>query len=470
MRNRNIDMTKGKLLPGMFLYTLPILFSNILALLYHTADQIVVGQFSTHAAFAAVGSTGALSNLFTVLFYGISAGGCIVVAQYYGARDGKNVSETVHTCILVSIIGGVLVALFGNLFCEDILALMGTPEEILPLAAKYMHIIFVSQIFGIYYAFVAGIIRASGDSNRPFLILLFTGLVNVVLNLFFVIVCGMDVDGVAYATLIGAALNALFGTLILLRSSDSIRLDVKRLRIHKDKFLKVLAYGIPQGLQSILFAVSNIAVQTAINSLSAVGAVVNGVHIDGVSLVGGNAAGGSVEGFVYNAMTSVTLSTRNFVAANYGARQYKRCDSSLLTGEFLTFSFGAVIGWFAILFSDTILGIYQPTDVNAVIYGGARVFMICSLYFLCGMYESLQAAMRGIGSSWLPTISVLITVGLGRILWLTFIFPHYLTPFMLYVIYPISWGTTVVVMTVGYLLVRKKRFAANEAQYAQAVA
>lgn len=453
-KSKNIDMCSGPIMSRMISYTIPIVLTGILQLLYNAADLVVIGQFSSvKGAFAAVGATGSLYNLFTTLFVGISGGGCICVAQYYGARDGKNVSETVHTCILFSIIGGIAVGLFGCIFVKDALQIMGTHEDIIDLSALYLRIVLIATPFSLFYNFAAGILRATGDTKRPFYILVVTGAVNVILNLFFVVVCKMSVDGVALATAIGSLLNALISGYILMNSGDSIRLNIKDLKIHGDKLVKILNYGIPSALQSLLFSLSNVIIQSAVNSFKL------------VAVVGGNSAASSIEGFIYTSMNSIAQTSLNFSGQNYGARQYKRIDKVLINSCILTTITGVVMGAVALLFSNQLLRIYQPNDMDAVGYGLIRLTIIASTYFLCGNYEAIMSALRGIGSAWAPTIIALISVGGVRIMWIYTIFQKHHTLQTLYVSWPLTWITSIILLTITYQATKKKYFAKNEKQF-----
>ena len=454
LKHKNIDMCSGPLMGRMIAYTIPTILTGFLQLLYSAADMVVIGQFAGHEAFAAVGATGPLYNLFITLFISIAGGGCICVAQYYGARDGKNVSETVHTCVLFSLVAGVAVGLFGIFFVKDALRFMGTHEDIIDMSALYLQIIFVVTPFTLFYNFAAGILRATGDTKRPLYILILTGAVNVLLNLLFVIVFHMSVAGVSLATAIGAVLNALIAGYILTHAGDSTRLDFRRLRFHADKMKKVLNYGIPSGLQGLLFSVSNVLIQSAVNSFGL------------VAVVGGNSAASSIEGFIYTAMNSVAQTALNFAGQNYGARQYKRVDRVLINSCIMTTVIGVVLGACALIFSAPLLGIFEPGNADAIHYGTIRLTIIASTYFLCGNYEAIMSTLRGIGSSWPPTIIALIAVGGVRITWILTVFQMIHTLPSLYISWPLTWITSIILLTVVYQCSKKKHFALNEAQYA----
>ena len=453
MRNKNINMTSGPLMRNMIAYTVPIILSGILQLLYSAADLVVVGQFAGSDAFAAVGATSSLNNLFITLFLAISNGGCICVAQYYGARDGKNVHETVHTCVAVSIISGLFVTVISLLFVDEALALMGTHKDIIDMSAKYLRIVLGAAPFTLFYNFAAGILRATGDTKRPFYILIFTGLVNVILNIILVVGFGMDVDGVAIATFVGAALNALIAGRILIKSGDSIRVNLKQLKIYPDKLKKVLNYGVPSGIQSLLFSGSNVIIQSAVNSFNS------------VAVIAGNAAASSIEGFIYTSMNSVSNAALNFAGQNYGARKYKRVTQSMICACIFTTVVGFAMGFSTNMFGDSLLSIYEPTNAAARSFGLVRFSIVAKLYFICGIYEILMSTLRGIGSSWAPTVIAIASVGGVRIMWVLFVFPHFHTLPMLYISWPLTWITSIVLLLIVYLTRSKKLFEKNEEQY-----
>lgn len=453
MKNRNIDMLNGPLLKKMMSYTLPIILTGFLQLLYSAADLVVIGQFAGADAFAAVGATPALTNLFTNLFIGIANGGCICVAQYYGARDAKNVFETVHTCVLVSIIGGLFIGIVGFFFAKSALRLMGTHEDIINLSALYMKIVFLSFPFTLFYNFAAGIMRASGDAKTPFYILMLTGIVNVLLNLVFVIIFKMSVAGVALATAISAVLNAVIGAKVLTSSSDIIYIDFKKLKIYKDKFVKIINYGVPSAIQSLMFSISNVLIQTSINSFGS------------VAVVGGASAAGNIESFIYTAMDSVSQTSLNFASQNFGARKYDRVGKTLRLGSLMVLFVGVGMGILSLTFKVPLLKIYQPDSLDAVNAGIQRMQIVSSTYFICGLYNVIVSVLRAIGSTWPPAILCVASVCGLRILWLFTVFKAHHTLTTLYLSYPVTWTVTLIILLFMYLFRSKHYFAKNEAKY-----
>lgn len=453
MKSRNIDMLSGPLLSKMINYTIPIVLSALLQLLYSAADMIVIGQFAGADAFAAVGATPSITNLFTTLFMGIANGGCICVAQYYGARDAKNVSQTVHTCVLVSIIGGLIIGVVGCFFAEGALSLMGTHKDIIKLSTLYMQIIFLSFPFTLFYNFAAGIMRAAGDAKTPFYILALTGLVNVMLNLVFVICFKMSVAGVALATAISAVLNALISGRLLMRSSDIIYISFKELRVYKDKLLKVINYGIPSAIQSLMFSLSNVFIQTSINSF------------DSVNIVGGASAASNIESFIYAGMNSIAQTVLNFASQNFGGRKYDRVAKTLKLGCLMVIVCGISLAVIALTFRVPLLEIYQPGNPEAIEAGISRMNIVSTTYFLCGLYEVVVSVLRAIGSTWVPAVISIASICGIRILWILTIFPMYHTLTSLYLTYPVTWTVTLIIFAGIYIFRSKHYFAKNEEKF-----
>ena len=452
-KSKNVDMCQGSIIRSMIAYTIPLIFTGILQLLYAAADLVVIGQFDGSNAFAAVGVTNSLYNLFTTFFIAISGGGCICIAQYYGAKDHKNVHETVHTCVLVSIICGVFIALIAGVFIKDALMLMDTHEDVIDMSAMYLRIVLSASPFTLFYNFAAGILRAAGDTKRPFYILVLTGFVNVVLNLILVAVFHLSVIGVAVATTVSNILNALLTALILIKSDDCIKLYPSRLKIYRDKLIKILKYGIPSGIQSCLFSMSNVIIQSAVNSFNS------------IAVAAGSTAGANIEGFIYTSMNAVTVSTLNFSGQNFGARQYKRVDRSIIDACFIVVVIGVSLGTIANIFADPLLSIYEPHNTYARHVGALRLAFISGPYFLCGLYEVFANALRGIGSIWAPTITSLLSAGLFRVVWVLFVFPHFHNLSTLYIVYPLTWSISLFILSIIYLTTRKKIFAKNDALY-----
>lgn len=431
-----LDMTSGPLLKKIIVFTIPVLLSGVLQLLFNAADIIVVGNFAGDNAMAAVGSTASLVSLMTNLFIGISAGANVAVANFYGSKDDEAVQETVHTSVILSVVGGAGLMLIGLLLARPILELMGSPEAVLPLSALYLRIFFLGMPGSLLFNFCASILRATGDTKHPLYYLSVAGILNVVLNLFFVIVLNMSVAGVALATIISQYVSAFLIVRRMTRLNSSIRIQWSKLRVSKSKLLRILRVGIPAGIQSSLFALSNVVIQSAINSFGEV-------------VMAANTASTNIEGFVYIAMNSVYQAAMNFSGQNYGAGRYKRLHKVLFECLGLVTFVGLVLGGGAYLFGRPLLHIY--TDSAMVItFGLQRMEIICLTYFLCGWMDTIVGVMRGMGYGIMPMLVSLVGSCLFRILWVQTIFQVYHTLPMLYISWPITWVITFLMHVVCY--------------------
>ena len=431
-----LDMTSGPLLKKIIVFTIPILLSGVLQLLFNAADIIVVGNFAGDNAMAAVGSTASLVSLMTNLFIGISAGANVAVANFYGSKDDEAVQETVHTSVILSVVGGAGLMLIGLLLARPILELMGSPEAVLPLSALYLRIFFLGMPGSLLFNFCASILRATGDTKHPLYYLSVAGILNVVLNLFFVIVLNMSVAGVALATIISQYVSAFLIVRRMARLNSSIRIRWSKLRVSKSKLLRILRVGIPAGIQSSLFALSNVVIQSAINSFGEV-------------VMAANTASTNIEGFVYIAMNSVYQAAMNFSGQNYGAGRYKRLPKVLFECLGLVTFVGLVLGGGAYLCGRPLLHIY--TDSAMVItFGLQRMEIICLTYFLCGWMDTIVGVMRGMGYGIMPMLVSLVGSCLFRILWVQTIFQVYHTLPMLYISWPITWVITFLMHVVCY--------------------
>lgn len=441
-------MCNGPLLGKILLFSVPLMLSGILQLLFNAADIVVVGRFAGNEALAAVGSTGSLNNLIVNVFMGLSIGTSIMVARYYGAQDWKSIREIVHTSMLVSFICGVALIFIGIFLAAPLLELMGTPPECLDQAVLYMRIIFIGMPAQMVYNFGAAILRAVGDTRRPLLFLLAAGIVNVLLNLFFVIVFHMDTAGVALATIISQSISAVLVVLCLMRSHTPYRLRFRRLRVRKAQLLQIIRVGLPAGIQGAVFSVSNVLIQSSINSF-------------GSLAVGGNTAASNIEGFVYTSMNSLYQASLSFTSQNVGAGKLQRVVPILLRCLGVVLTVGVGLSGLALLFNHQLLGIYS-SDQEVIRYGLGRLEVVCATYFLCGMMDVVCGSVRGLGSSVVPTI-VSLTGACGlRILWIYTIFAENRTLFFLYLSYPITWVITFSAHLVCFFIFlhrRKKRAA-----------
>ena len=439
-----MDMCSGSILKKMLMFTLPLMLSSILQLLFNAADIVVVGRFAGDNSLAAVGSTTALINLLTNLFVGLSIGANVTAARNYGGKREDALSRTVHTAVTISIISGVILTVIGVVGTKEMLRLMSTPDEIIDLAADYLRIYFAGITATTIYNFGSALLRAIGDTKRPLYYLLAAGAVNVVLNLLFVIVFKMDVSGVALATIISESLSAFLVIRCLMRETGAIKLELKKLRVHKAELVSIIRIGLPAGFQGIVFALSNVVIQSSVN-------------LFGNIVVAGNSAAANIEGFVYMAMNSFYQATLSFMSQNFGAGEYKRLNKILACGELCVVAVGLVLGNAAVLFGNQLLSIYSDSP-EVIAAGMVRLHYISKVYFLCGIMDVLVGALRGIGYSVLPmVVSLLGACGL-RLLWIATVFqiPQFHKIEVVYLSYAITWIITAGVHFLCYIIVRKR--------------
>lgn len=443
-------MIHGPLLGKILLFTLPLMASSILQLLFNAADIIVVGRYAGSDALAAVGSTGALINLLTNMFIGFSVGANVLVARYYGAGKTDEVSETVHTSVMLSIIGGILLAAIGIIFASPLLELMGTPENVLPLAALYVRIYFAGMPVILLYNYGSAILRAIGDTKRPLYYLAVAGVLNIILNLIFVIVFEMSVAGVALATILSQTLSAILVIRCLMHTEGGCHLDLHQLKIHSHKLWKILQLGLPAGLQGSIFSLSNVLIQSSVNSFGAIA-------------MAGNSAAANIEGFTYVAMNSFYQAAITFVSQNMGAMEFKRIRKIAWQCLACVTVTGALLGNLSFFFGHQLLGIYSD-EAEVIRYGIYRLEVIGTTYFLCGIMDVCVGCLRGIGYSFLPMVVSLLGACGFRILWIFTVFKGHHDLHTLYISYPISWAITASVHIICFLflyrwMVKKSRTA-----------
>lgn len=443
-KDYTMDMCSGPILKKMLIFSIPLMCSSVLQLLFNAADIIVVGQFAGDSSLAAVGSNSALIGLITNLFLGLSIGANVLTAKYFGAKNEENLVKTVHTSIFLSIISGIILTVVGVAGARRILIWMQTPKEVLDLATTYLRIYFLGMIATMLYNFGSAILRAVGDTKRPLYYLLSAGVVNIILNLLCVIVLKLDVAGVAIATVISQCISAYLIIRCLRHEKGGIRLNIKELHMDKTIFLEILEIGLPAGFQGILFSLSNVIIQSSINTF-------------GPTIMAGNAAAANVEQFVYFAMNAFYQSTISFTSQNFGAGNYKRIYKILLTGQFCVILFGAVLGNLAVIFGHPLLEMYSSGEdvINA---GMIRLGIVSRTYAICGVMDVMVGALRGIGYSVMPMIVSLIGACGLRLVWLATIFQmeRFHTVQIIYDSYPISWILTVIVHVICFMYVMNK--------------
>ena len=438
-------MLEGPLLPNVLLYTFPIILTSILQLLFNAADLVIVGRWCGSVSVAAVGATGAITNLIVNLFIGLSVGSGVTMAHALGGRDSEGAHRTVHTTLPVALISGAVLTVVGVLLSEPLLRLMGNPEDVLPYSAKYMRIYFCGITFTMIYNFCASILRAAGDTRSPLIFLTLAGVINVGMNILFVTQMGMDVDGVAWATVISQGVAAVLVVIAMIRRTDDSHLDLRKMRIYKHELVKIIRIGLPAGFQGSMFSISNVLIQSSVNSFGSV-------------VMSGNAAAGNIESFIWATMNAFHQTSVNFTGQNMGARRYDRIRMILWTCLGSVTVVGLIMGGAAYAMGPKLLSIYITDSPESIHYGMLRLTYMCIPYCLCGMMDVSAGSLRGMGSSFTPmVISVLGICGI-RIAWIYTIFqiPRFHTIDVLFASYPISWAITYAAQLVAFLIIFDK--------------
>lgn len=441
-RKYEMDMTSGPLLRKLIVYAVPLMLSGMLQLLFNAVDVIVVGKCVDETALAAVGSTGSLINLIVGLFMGLSVGTNVLVARYFGAGKTRDVEEVNHTSICLGILFGTALAIFGFIFARLFLTWMGSPDDVIDQATLYLRIYFLGMPFNMVYNFAAATLRAVGDTKRPMYFLIIAGFVNLILNLFFVVVVRIGVAGVALATVASQALSCVLIIRCLLRTEGSVRLDIHKLKITKNKLPDLLSIGLPAGLQGILFSFSNVLIQSSINSF-------------GSTAMAGNTAASNLEGFVYTAMNAFYQTNLSFVSQNLGAKKLGNIQKVVGLCLMLVSITGVLLGGGCYLAGNLLLRLYTD-NTEAIAYGMNRLSYVARLYFLCGLMDTMVGALRGIGASLLPMVVSLMGSCVLRIVWIMTYFKMHRSLGNLYVSYPISWALTTSVHVICFLILYKK--------------
>ncbi len=443
-KNYSMDLTEGSIIKKLLLFSLPLMASNVLQLFFNAADIMVVGKFAGDNSLAAVGSTSSVIHLLTNVFMGLSVGVNVLAARYYAAKQEEELRKTVHTAITVSLFCGIIMVIIGEFAAEQILIWMDSPAEVIDLAALYLRIYFLGMPATILYNFGAAVLRAIGDTKRPLYFLTVAGLVNLILNCVFVIVFQMDVAGVAIATVISQCISALLILRCLGNESGAIHLTRGGLGIDKRIFKQIVQIGLPAGLQSSLFSLSNVVIQSSINSF-------------GYVAIAGNSAASNIEGFLNVIVNAFSQGGVAFVSQNIGAKKYERINRIVIILQLCVFATGVVLGNIVYFFGESLLSLY--TDSQDVIDEGMkRMRFACCFYFFYGMMDSMVAVMRGMGRAVVPMVVALLGVCGFRLLWIAVMFTNEAFHVIetVYVAYPLSWGLTFVAHTICFLIIRRK--------------
>ena len=453
MKKNAQNMLQGPLFWSILSYTVPIILTSVLQLLFNAADLVVVGRFCGSISVAAVGATGSITNLLVNFFVGLSVGAGVTVAHALGSREDQVVHRTVHTALPTALISGLVLTVVGVTFADTFLGLMGTPDNVLALSSVYMKIYFAGITFTMVYNFCAAILRAVGDTKSPLIFLSAAGVINVALNLVFVTVLHMNVAGVALATAISQAISAITVVIVLMKRTDACRLELKKMRFYRIQLFKMLRIGLPAGIQSSLFSISNVLIQSSVNSF-------------GDIFMSGNAASGNIEGFLYVTMNSFHQTAVNFIGQNMGAQQYSRVKKILWVCLGSVGIVGLSLGLLMWTFGEQLLSIYITDSAQAITYGMIRMTYLALPYFLCGLMDVSTGAHRGMGASFTPmVISVLGVCGI-RIGWIMTIFriPQFHTPQCLYISYAISWTVTFLIQMLAFRHIYKQHTSAIPAR------
>ena len=446
-RNTEMDMTEGPLFKKLVAYAIPIMLTGILQLLFNAADLIVVGRFAGRTALAAVGSTTSLTNLLVNVFMMISIGVSVAVAQHYGAHEPDEVEQTVSTAMFMSVLLGVAVCLIGTAACKPMLKAMGSPDDVIDQSVLYMRIYFTGMPAFMVYNFGASALRAVGDTRRPMQFLTIAGIINVILNVITVVNFKLGVAGVAIATSVSQYISAIFVVLSLVSTENCLHLDIRHMRMHRDKILAILKVGLPAGLQSFVFSISNVVIQSSVNSF-------------GSAVMAGSAASNNVEGFIYTSMNAVVQSTMAFTGQNIGARRFQRIGEIVRKSILLQMIIAGSMAVIGCALSEQLISIYAKGDVESIAWGVSRLRIIGGTYFIMGISDVAVGAMRGMGNSTVPMAISIFGICVLRIVWIYTVFSTYRTFEMLIVNYPVSWIVTLAAQYVCYGIVKRKTVAA----------
>lgn len=447
MKKNNIDMINGPIVPSIIKFAIPMLISGLLQILFNAADTIVVGRFAGHTSMAAIGSTGSLTNLLVNLFMGISIGVNVVVARGIGMKDEKSVDLAIHTAITLSVLSGVGLAVIGFILSPTLLSLMDTPYDIIDKSVLYMRIIFIGQPFNLLYNFSSAILRADGDTKRPLLYLTIAGVLNVILNLIFVVFIKMDVAGVAFATIISQATCAILVLKTLIKGSENVKFSFSRITMDRRELKDILYIGVPAGLQSVLFSISNVLVQSSVNSF-------------GSLAVAGNTAAGSIDGFLYTVNNCLAQTNISFLSQNYGAGKKDRIMAIMRSSMIITVTTALILGFVSLYFGPSILSLYSE-ESEVISYAMVRVRLVLTVYFIFAFEEMTVSCIRALGYSIAPMIISIFCICGFRVLWIFTYFAFHHTLQSLYIAYPLSWTVAALCHVSLLLYIWKKKNPLN---------
>ena len=437
-------MCEGPILPLIVRFAIPLMITGILQVLFNAADIMVVGQFGSDNSLAAVSSTGSITALIVNLFIGLSVGTNVLCARYFGAKDGKALSETIHTSIVLAIVLGAALTVVGVVLSNPLLEMMSVPDEVLPLATLYMQIYFLGMIPSLVYNFAAAVLRSVGDTKRPMYFLILAGATNVLLNLLLVIVFKLDVAGVAIATIVSQTISAVLTVICLIKESDDVKLELKKLKITGSRLIQIIRVGLPAGIQSTMFSIANVVVQSSLNPF-------------GADIIGGSGAAGSIESLLFTALDAVYQAVVAFTSQNFGRRNYKRILRAQLTAQVIVYTFGLALCLLTVIFAEPLVSMFadKPAEIAA---GVDRLKVLGVSVFIHASGNVAVGTMRGLGYSFVPMVSSLLCICGARLLWIATIFqiPAYHTVSGLYAAYPFSYILSMVVQITTLIFVFRK--------------
>ena len=444
--SKSIDMLNGPLLTKLVFFAMPIALTSVLQQLFNSADIVVCGRFVGSVALAAVGANAQIINLFINSFLGLSVGANVMIANYIGAGKTHKIYNVVHTAMTFAIIFGLLIAVLGLFFSRSLLVFLGTPEEILEPSTLYLKIVFIGMPFAVIYNFGAAILRSIGDTKRPLILLTITGVLNVVLNIFFVVICKMGVEGVAIATSISTAISSISVVVLLVKEKSLVKYDFGKFLIVKDSLFKIMRIGIPSAIQGIVFSISNLCVQSAINSL-------------GTKTIAASTAAFNLECFPYFMISAFGSACLTFMSQNYGALKFDRCRLVLRECLALSLFFSGLVIALMVIYARVLLGLYT-NDQEVIEIAMSRMYIVCLPNLISSFYEILSAGLRVLKYPMLSAIIIVVGTVVFRFIWILTVFPYHRSFETILYAYPISWIIINVLMVIAYVRVSNKMLKA----------
>ena len=438
----NVDMLSGPLVGKIIAFAMPIAITSVLQQLFNAADIIVCGKFVGNVALAAVGANAHILNLFVGSFLGLSAGANVLIANYIGAGKIKKIHNVVETSMTFAILFGLTLMILGLLFSKNLLLFLGTPDDIIEPASLYLRILFVGMPFIVVYNFGAAILRSIGDTKRPLILLTITGILNVCLNIFFVVVLKMGVEGVAIATAVSNSISSIAVVVLLIKETSDVKYNIREFIIVKDSFIKIMRIGIPSAIQGMVFSISNLCIQSAINAL-------------GTKTIAANTAAFNIECFPYFLLSAFSAACLTFMSQNYGAEKYDRCKIVLKDCLILSTVFSGIVILFIGLFRRQVLSLFT-NDKEVIDIAHIRLYIVCMPNFISSIYEILSAGIRVLKHPMLSAIIIMIGSVVFRFIWVLLIVPYNRTYEMILLVYPISWILINVIITIAYIKISKK--------------